>query len=275
MATEMEASGRLTVWQHYESLKKHRQKKLMKTTRILQLGVVSLTLSHLPAQAGFIPTGQDPSSPYYADFTSSGLSISYIFAGGVGTFTAKTTTVPSASGAYTSGPLSPGTHGADDATGFVGSYSLTAKIQDIGGLWEVTSGSFVIDGALPGVSTGSGDLLLSGNLKTGAGTIGYSDTGTKNPTTFDFLYTVSGGNSTILKDFFGANTGQGGIIFNTGALNVLPTENNGNGYTDLAHNFANLGSGQGDTFVPEPAAYPLAASVLAFLGFSLARRKQS
>jgi len=230
----------------------------MKTTRILQLGVVSLTLSHLPAQAGFIPTGQDPSSPYYADFTSSGLSISYIFAGGVGTFTAKTTTVPSASGAYTSGPLSPGTHGADDATGFVGSYSLTAKIQDIGGLWEVTSGSFVIDGALPGVSTGSGDLLLSGNS-----------------TTFDFLYTVSGGNSTILKDFFGANTGQGGIIFNTGALNVLPTENNGNGYTDLAHNFANLGSGQGDTFVPEPAAYPLAASVLAFLGFSLARRKQS
>ena len=225
----------------------------------------ALTGTSLSSQAALLVTGQNPSSPYYADFFSSGLSVSYNFnnSTGIGTLIA---TDSGNKEAYTSGVSSPGTHGVYTSTGFSGSYSLTATIQDIGGNWEVTGGSVTVDGNLffPGNNTQTGDLLLSANLKTGLNTIGYGTSGTKE---FDFLFTVSGGNSSILQDFFGDNQGQGAIILNTGTY--LPTS----AYTDLSHSFNNTGAGQANTFVPEPAAYSWAASVVALLGIAFTFRK--
>src|SRR5262249_50899733 len=100
--------------------------------------------------------------------------------------------------------------------------------------------------------------------KTGLNTIGYGASGTKE---FDFLFTVTGGNSSILADFFGANSGQGAIILNTGAYNPISA------YTDLAHSFSNTGAGMADTFVPESAAYSWAVSIVALLGIVLTWRK--
>jgi hypothetical protein len=232
----------------------------MKKLQILQAFTVGAGMLAFQSQGALLITGQNPSSPYYADFSSSQLSISYTYSGGVGVFTATGT-----GDAYTSGSLSPGTHGAYNATGFTGSYSLTADIADVSGNWEVTGGSVTIDGALAGNGSSS-DLLLSAQLKTGLNTFGYGATGTKE---FDFLFTVTGGNSSILADFFGPNTGQGAIIFGTGAYKGGEAYNG-----DLTHGFANTGEGTADTFVPEPAAYPLAAAVAALLGAVLAGRIQ-
>jgi hypothetical protein len=229
--------------------------------RSIAFGVAGMSLS---SQAALLVTGQNPSSPYYADFNSSGLSVTYSYntSTGIGTFNASDSGNKEA---YTSSSLSPGTQGAYTSTGFNGSYSLTATIQDIGGNWEVTGGSVTVKGNLffPGNNTHTGDLLLTANLKTGLNTIGFGASGTKE---FDFLFTVTGGNSTILEDFFGANQGQGAIILNTGAYGVPA-------YTDLAHSFNNTGAGMADTFVPEPAAYSWAASAVAFLGIAFSCRK--
>lgn len=222
---------------------------------------IALTSANLSSQAALLVTGQNTSSPYYADFTSTGLSVSYNYntSTEIGTFTA---TDSGNKEAYTSGSLSPGTHGVYNSTGFDGSYSLTATIQDINGNWEVTGGSLTVKGNLfvPGSSSDIGDLLLSANLKTGMNTIGYGTSGTKE---FDFLFTVTGGNSSILQDFFGANQGQGAVILETGPST----------YTDLAHSFSNTGAGQADTFVPEPAVYSWAVSVAALLGIAFTFRK--
>src|SRR5215469_2780444 len=222
------------------------QFNFMKASIFLFAMGFALTGASLTSQAALLVTGQNPSSPYYADFNSSGLSVSYNYntTSGIGTFTASDS---GSKEAYTSGLSSAGTHGVYTSTGFSGSYSLTATVQDISGNWEVTGGSVTLDGNLffPGNNSHTGDLLLSANLKTGLNTIGYGASGTKE---FDFLFTVTGGNSSILADFFGANQGQGAIILNTGAYNPVP----GNSYTDLAHSFSNTGAGTADTFVPEP-----------------------
>jgi hypothetical protein len=108
-------------------------------------------------------------------------------------------------------------------------------------------------------------LLLAANLDTGAGSIGYSDTSTKNSTEFDFLFStpLSSSNAKILADF---DFGQGGIVLTTGGLNTIV---NSQGYSGLDASFQNLSNGgQANTFVPEPAAFPMAASVMAFLGFA-------
>jgi len=103
----------------------------------------------------------------------------------------------------------------------------------------------------------------------------------------DFLFYVTGGdglgktdNQKIFEDFFGPYGGQGGIVITTGSLSTSPTINGGNGYTGLNANFQNRASaGAMNTFVPEPAAYSLAASVFAILGFAgvsvITRRKQA
>jgi hypothetical protein len=242
----------------------------MKNMRVLRVCILGAGMAALHAQGALLVTGQNPSSPYYADFTSSHLAVSYTYSAGIGTFTASSST--GANEAYTDGPESPGTGNgtskAYNATGFNGSYSLTATIQQISGLWEVTGGALNIYGDLIGGTGHAGDLLLSANLKTGAGTIGYGASGTKE---FDFLFGVSGGNSSILRDFFGVG-GQGAIILNTGNYNTLPGHV---AYQDLAHSFSNLGSGTADTFVPEPSAYPLAGSVMALLGLAVARRNKT
>lgn len=222
----------------------------------------------LSAQAALLQTGQDTSSQYYADFTATSLSAQYTYnsATATGTFTA------SDSGNnlfYTDGSLSPGTQGAysgaNASHGFDGSYSLTASIQDIGGNWEVTAGSLSVDGNLLGGATTPSTVLLTANLKTGANTFGYGASGT---TLFNFLFTVSGGQSAIVEDFFGSGQGQGAVNLNfTSYYSFAP-----GGWAPYSGNFTknfetNPGNpdGQADTFVPEPAAYPLGASIAALM----------
>ena len=239
----------------------------MKSKKIIQWLALSWAMSVLSAQAAFLNLGQDPSSPYYADFTASGLSVNYAYnsATGIGTFTATD------SGnrlAYTDGSLSPGTQGQYKSTGFNGSYSLTAYIENVGGTWEVLDdashqSTLTVKGNLLGGTTS--DVLLSANLKSGANTFGYGASGS---TIFDFLFTVSGGESSIVQDYFGANQGQGAIILNVGSYYNFPP----GGYLpysgDLTKNFETNPSnptGSADTFVPEPVAYPWAMSTVALL----------
>ena len=276
--------------------------EIMKKQRILQLAVLCSAMSGLSTQAALLNTGQNSISPYYADFSmASGLSVGY-------NATTKVFTATGSNLAYTSGYDSAGTgfaatgvsivdaqtgikHGEFDGTGISsGSYTLSANIGYDSALsqWEVTGGTITINGYLQGVtgtaSTGTSELLLSANLKTGANTLGYGASGS---TIFDFLFTVSGGDPAILKDFFGINNGQGAVIINAGGYdtNPLNVNNPGPGTTAFQGNFNSSFNNYGhttsateDTFVPEPAAYPLAASVFAFLGFAkvaISRRKQA
>lgn len=223
----------------------------------------------LSSQAALLVTGQNPSSPYYSDFTSTSLGISYVYSGtansGTGTFTA---TNSGSKEAYIDHSLSPGTKGAySTETPFTGSYVLSVTIQNEGGgNFEVTGGTITVDGNLffPGNNSHTTDVLLTANLKTGVNTVGFGNSGTKE---FDFLFTVSGGNSQIVEDFFGVNHGQGAVIIQAGAYNPVDP------YTSLAASFNNTGAGTADTFVPEPAAYAWAASAAAFLGIAFVRRQ--
>lgn len=224
------------------------------------------------ALLGLVPPS---GSPYYADFTTEGLDVTYSYNSqtGVGTFHASSKTDPSTGNAYTSGSSSPGTHGSDDATGFSGYFTLDASItRGTGGQWEVSSGTVDIYGQLPGVTTSPSSLLFAGTLKSGVGNFGYGAAGAQE---FDFLFTTAAqdsdgnsANSEILQDFFGAGSGQGGIILQTGNYNPL------HNYSTLASGFQNLDSGYADTFVPEPAVLPVAASVMAMFGALVIGRKQ-
>ena len=243
----------------------------MKKERILQAFCLCAGMAGVQSQAALLTLTLPSGSPYYADFgVASGLSVVY-------TLESSTTGQFVATGSnleYTDSKDSPGTGngttGAYDAYGFSGNYTLTANlVKEANGLWDVSSGTIAIDGNLLG--NGSSDILLTANLKTGDNNIGYGSA--SGSTLFYFNFTVSGGESVIEKDFFGVGTGQGGVIINAGAY--LPPDN----YTGFASSFSNVGEtthATEDTFVPEPAAYPMAASIMAFLGFAgvAARRKQ-
>ena len=243
----------------------------MKKTRILQVVSVCAGLVAMQSQAALLVTGQNPSSPFYAEFTSSGLNVSYTTnsTGTGGTLTARSKTDPSTGNAYTSGKQSAGTQGNDDSTGFNGFYTLTAMIQGSGNNWQVTGGTVDVYGNLLGGS--SSTLLLSANLKTGFNALGYGASGTKE---FDFLFTASSGdglgqnaNALILDDFFGAGTGQGAIILEASSYNFM------DGYTSFAKDFA--GTGMADTFVPEPAIYTMGGGLMALSSLAFIRRPRS
>ena len=257
----------------------------MKKQSFLLLAVMGLAMCGLSTQAALLPVSKDSGSPYYADFSiGSGLSVSY--KAGTGVFTASGTSL-----AYTSGydswgtgkaatGVGSGTHGEFNGTGFNGSYLLSANIaKDSSGNWYVSGGTVTIDGDLLGGTSSS--VLLMANLKTGAagagtanGTLGYGGSGS---TLFDFLFTVSGGNSAIVSDFFGSGTGQGAIIINAYGYNTIGYSAFSGNFNTSFNNTYHTSFATADTFVPEPAAYPLAASVtalLAFAGFGISRRKQ-
>jgi hypothetical protein len=278
----------------------------MKKDNFLPWVLMSAVVSGWSASAQqTIFTGQDPNSPYYADFTTSSLNMTYTYESGTdaaGYNYGEFVVTGNAGGVYTSNPSAPGTGGLgfgnnDPGSGrtsggnpdaFTGNatgaktYTLTAWVQDVGGVWQVfdnagaSENSMVaINGYLPGVSpTAGGDpseLLLSANLKTGANTFGY--TAGSSPL-FSFLFNdVSSADSKILEDFFG-NNGAGGIVLTAGATAYIPTGSfNGN----LAKSFKNASNaGYADTFVPEPGAYSLAAAAFAGLGCAgaaVSRRK--
>jgi hypothetical protein len=213
-----------------------------------------------PAQADLLNINRDTSSPYYAGFQNQDLAVNYTYDGnGAGTFHIGAATVDNY---YYAGSLSAGTHGQDNAV-FSGSFSLYATIaQDVSGNWGVTGGSMDIYGNLPGVSTSSSDLLFSGDLTTGPNAFGYADGSPE----FDFLFTTTGGNPAIVQDFFGVGTGQGGII-----LTQIPTYPDYTTYSSLFSSFSDYG--YSETVVPEPAVFPLTASLAALYGWVRARRK--
>ena len=238
----------------------------MKMNRnILQTLVLGSAVSGLSAHAALLGITPPTGSPLFSDFTSSGLNVSYAYSGtgssGSGVFTASSLTTPSTGNGFTANGSAPGT-GAFSQSGFSGHYSLTATIDNNNGVYTVTGGSVSIYGLLAGYTSSSSDLLLSANLKTGSGTIGYLDgTGTKGTTEFDFLFTTAGGNSAIVQDFLGIGFGQGGVVLTTGSLNTA--------YNGLNASFANnFGQGQASTFIPEPTAYPMAAASVALLAFT-------
>jgi len=237
----------------------------MKCAHFLGCLVLGMLFS-AEAHAALLGLNPNAASPFYADFNTTGLKVSYNYnsASGVGTFTVTNNSNVTKPEQYTSGASSPGTHGVENGNSspvaFSGFYSLTATIkQDANNQWDVTGGSFSVEGTLfGGVST---DLLLTGTLKTGAGSFGWS---TPTANEFDFLFnTSSGGNSAILADFFGAGSGAGAIELHQGSST----------YSSLTANWVNTGVGFADTFVPEPAIYPFAAAGTAIFGLLLASRK--
>lgn len=240
----------------------------MKNARFWPFLVCCSIFLCVQAHGALLGLNPNTGSPAYADFNTTGLGVNYSFnsGSGIGTFTITNNTSVSKPEQYTSGSASPGTGGIINGNhspfAFNGFYSLTATVEDINSTWEVTGGSFTIEGTLFGGSTS--DVLLTGTLKTGAGSFGW---GTKANNEFDFLFTTgSSGNAAILADFFGTGTGSGAIEFHEGASTY-------NGA--LNANWVNTGVGTADTFVPEPVFYPLAAAGVAILGLILPNRKSA
>jgi hypothetical protein len=124
------------------------------------------------------------------------------------------------------------------------SFDLTATITSAGVL---TNGSLTLMGDV----TGNGpENLLTGTLMTGAdGTAFGSDTNGYGR--FEFLFTVTGGNTDVVKDFNGIGA-TGGLLllpdFETGDLPF-----NGSWAADFNNN--NFPDGEADTWaVPEPSS---------------------
>jgi len=271
----------------------------MKKQNYFQLVLLSSVMSGLSAQAALLGITPPANTPFYADFNDQNLYVNYAYTGsatsGTGTLEAWST-----SSGITTSSTAHNTFTADNSSGavvynqgFNGYYDLTATIQNVNGVFSVQTGTVDIYGGLPTVngfgngSANTSDLLLSGNLKTGAQNFGYTPAGSAHSTAsieLDLLFNVSSGNgsqmdnSQIFADYFGAFGGQGGIVLTTGALNGA----NGitGGYSGLAAAFSNssLQNGQANTFVPEPIAYPVTASMFALFGLAKAagsRRKQA
>ena len=191
---------------------------LAKTLRPLaSLGILCL-LSAIRTQA--TPLNLTPSLP---DFITSSLNVNY---------------VPGSNRFAASGPLTAYQGGSVSLIGS-GTYTLNAFVNSSGVL---NFGFLTITGDI-----GSGpETLLTGNLKTGpSGTaFGFQDPPGGN--IFEFLFTVTGGDTTIVSDFGGLNSPNHGVRVNAGNVAFNGTWN---GF------FSNSGgSGFAVTFasVPEP-----------------------
>lgn len=246
----------------------------MKTKKFLSAVCVCSVMAGVSAHAALLATGQNSSSPYYADFGTSGLSISYTYNAttktGVlnmytGSLTGNSYNNP-AVGSYdtfVAGSASPGTGpvGTISSPALVtsSSYALTATIkEDVNNNWYVYSGSLTISGTVDGLS----GTLLTASLIGGAsgagtqyGTLGYT-TGQNTP--IDFLIQPTGGNTKILQDFLGTSS--------VGAIIVTPGSSQYTG--DWTKALGINAQGQANTFVPEPVAYPVAASAFALFGLA-------
>jgi hypothetical protein len=251
----------------------------MKTTRFFSLVVLCSAAMASPTRAALMGLTKNVSSPYYADFTANGLSVSSTYNASSQTATFHAANSISQVESYTSHPLSPGTLGAYNNAGFNGFYSIDATIQKIGSVWNLTGGTVTVKGNLMGGTTS--DMLLQGSLKTGVsgvgGAFGFQDFGLTPDAShpfydiFEFRFTPTSGNAAILADFFGANNGQAAIILDAN-FNYANPALFFNG--DWAHPFSSgTANGVADSFVPEPSAYPLTAASAALLGLLFVRRK--
>lgn len=279
----------------------------MKTSRILQSVGLSVALAGMQAQAASINTGQNPSSPFYADFHSTSVNMFYDWQGtGTGS-SANGSGVLSVFNPYTAGNVvtkdvtydMPG--GGHALQSGLGSYVIDATISVVNGVASLSGGTVEVYGnVLPG--GGTGDLLLRGSLRTGLGGVafGYEDYASAGTPTagkydlFQFIFDVTGGNPAIVADYMGIG-GTGAIILDANFDYTGTTYNGNNGSKattamtasgpipagsyqgfngDWARDFSNpLGNGYANTFVPEPAAYPVLGALLASVCVVRGRRK--
>jgi hypothetical protein len=147
----------------------------------------------------------------------------------------------------------------------VGTYSLTANITTGGVL---TGGTVTINGDIGGGQ----EALLTGNLHTGLSGVAY---GFENAggDLFEFLFTVTGGNSIIISDFGGLGSSAGIILdANFGAPCDVPFTGT---WTTGFHN-SGSGNAVADNFpvvinVPEPSTSALLG--LAAVTFFITQRR--
>ena len=214
----------------------------MKTKiQLLQACVVaSCLLSNVQLRAA--PLNLTPSLP---DFMASSLAVNY---------------VPGSNRFAASGPTTAYQGGSVSLIGS-GSYNLNAFINGSGVL---TFGFLTISGDI-----GSGpETLLSGNLKTGSSGTAFGFESPPGGNTFEFLFTVTGGDPIVVNDFGGLGSSNHGVIVNAHFENGgIPFNGAWTGF------FRNDGfSGVSDIFVtiPEPsvvALFLICASALVIAAF--------
>jgi hypothetical protein len=258
-------------------------------SNICKAVVAGSALVGFGAQAALI-NGGDPNSPYYADFTSSSLGITYNYTGttssGSGILNASNT-ASYVTDTFKDGTKSPGTGGEYHTTPaqFDGSFTLNATIDNNNGVYNVDStagGTLVLKGDLLHPLAGGGgfettyanEVLLTLHLDTHVGAVG---AGTKTQDEVDFLFdaptSLSQNDLAILEDFnlfnFSSTQQVGEIELHLGNFGV-PAYNG-----LLSQSFNNTGlSGYADTFVPESASYAAFGSFLAMVCLATARRKK-
>jgi len=190
--------------------------------------VASCLLSNAELQA--TPLNLTPGSP---DFIASSLRVNYIVA---------TNTTFSAVGATTS------YQGGSVPLIGSGSYDLFVGINQSGVL---TFGFLTINGDI-----GAGpETLLSGTLTTGSSGTAFGFQDPPGGNTFEFLFTVTGGDPIVVSDFGGLGSSNHGVIVNAFFENGgVPFDGS---WTSSFHNDGH--SGVSDTFaqVPEPSTMVL------------------
>jgi len=146
----------------------------------------------------------------------------------------------------------------------LGAYTLTATITGAGLL---TAGTLMIAG-----DVGQGtETLLTGTLNTGASGTAFGFMDPPGGSVFEFLFTVTGGDPTVMQDFGGTNAADCGIILDAWFVSS-GTPFNGSWTND----FNNDGfSGVSDNFaaVPEPSPILLLLLGGACCAASLRRRR--
>ena len=230
-------------------------------------------LVEIPAHAALLGVASGFNPPLGADsdqydFASWGLDVNNSgLVSGVDTFTASSAVNIDT---YTL-PLS------SSSTPFYGTFNLTAQLVQNSGLWYVQSSSFTITGNLEGGT--SGDLLLSGSLLTGPEAHGANGAGVSgyDANTFEFIFSVTGGNPTILNDFLGKGALDNILISVPGWAQPFDGLSDGLGTSFNNDSFSNPvldDNAFADTYVPESSSYGLAASVVGATGFIWVRRRE-
>ena len=193
---------------------------------VLTLVGASLLLASSQSRATPLALAPSANAP---DFGSGFLNVTYVSTNDTFQATGYTTD-------YSNGTL--------PLTG-LGSYTLTATITDAGVL---TAGTLTIQGDV-GFGT---QTLLTGSLNTGASGTAFGFVDPPGGSVFEFLFTPTGGNPTVVQDFGGTNAANCGIILDAWFVNggapfngVWTNDFNNDGYSGLADTFA---------AIPEPSS---------------------
>ena len=212
----------------------------MRTSFFLRsiLGALML-LANSQTQAALLGLSPSPSAP---DFGAGFLNVTYVATGDTFQATGFTTD-------YSNGTV--------PLLG-IGPCTLTATITDDG---QLTSGTLTLGG-----DVGQGtQTLLTGTLNV----LGFMDP--PGGSVFEFLFTVTGGNATVVQDFGGTNAANCGIILDAWFVNGGTPFNgswtndfNNDGFSGLADNFA---------AVPEPSSILLVLIGGVCCAASLRRRR--